>query len=73
VLYGALTKFTTFEAPGANTGPYNGTSPTSINDLGAITGYYADANSVSHGFLRSPDGKFTTFDVPARAGTVLFR
>ncbi|MGA8508093.1 MAG: hypothetical protein WB762_20995, partial [Candidatus Sulfotelmatobacter sp.] len=27
-----------------------------------------DANSVNHGFLRSPDGKFTTFDAPG-AGT----
>jgi hypothetical protein len=61
-------KFTTFEAPGANTGSYNGTSPTGINDLGAITGYYSDANSFSHGFVRSPDGKFTTFEVPGAGG-----
>jgi len=61
-------KFTTFEAPGADTGPYNGTSPTSINDLGAITGNYADANGFAHGFVRSPDGKFTTFDVPGVGG-----
>lgn len=61
-------KFTTFEAPGADTGAYNGTSPAAINDLGVITGAYTDANSVSHGFLRSPDGKFTTFDVPGAGG-----
>jgi hypothetical protein len=61
-------KFTTFEAPGANTGSYNGTSPTSINDLGAITGNYTDANSFTHGFLRSPNGHFTTFDVPGVGG-----
>jgi hypothetical protein len=61
-------KFTTFEAPGADTGAYNGTSPAAINDLGAITGSYYDANGVSHGFLRSPDGKFTTFDVPGVGG-----
>jgi hypothetical protein len=61
-------KFTTFEAPGADTGAYNGTSPAAINDLGVITGSYTDANSVSHGFLRSPDGKFTRFDAPGAGG-----
>jgi hypothetical protein len=68
VLHGFLRspegKFTTFQAPGADTtaGSFNGTNPTSINDLGAITGYYYDASGVTHGFLRSPDGKFTSFD-----------
>ena len=63
-------RFTTFEAPGADTtaGSFNGTSPNSINDLGVITGYYTDANGFSHGFLRSPDGKFTTFDVTGAGG-----
>jgi hypothetical protein len=58
-------KFTTFEAPGADTtaGSYNGTSPTSINDLGVIAGSFSDATGLTHGFLRTPDGKFTTFDV----------
>jgi len=58
-------KFTTFEASGADTTPgsYNGTSPTSINDLGVITGYFSDANGLNHGFLRDPAGNFTTFDV----------
>jgi hypothetical protein len=59
-------KFTSFEAPGADTTPndFNGTIPEAINDLGAITGFYVDAENLSHGFLRSPDGSFTTFDVP---------
>ena len=59
-------QFTTFEAPGADTtaGSYNGTSPSSINDLGVITGSFNDASGLSHGFLRTPDGRFTTFDVP---------
>ena len=55
---------TTFDAPGS----VKGTSPTGINDAGAITGSYADARSVEHGFLRAPDGTFTTFDAPG-AGT----
>jgi hypothetical protein len=58
-------KFTTFDAPGADTkaGDFNGTLPNAINDAGAITGEYYDANNEEHGFLRSPEGKFTTFDV----------
>jgi hypothetical protein len=62
-------KFTTFEAPGADTTPgsYNGTTAQSINDWGEITGYYADATGVAHGFVRSPWGAFTTFDVPGAA------
>jgi hypothetical protein len=58
-------KFTTFDSPGADTTPgdFNGTFPNAINDAGAITGFYADASGGSHGFLRSPEGAFTTFDV----------
>ena len=58
--------FTTFEAPGADTTPgsFNGTQPNSINNSGAITGAYSDANGFVHGFLRSLNGEFTTFDVP---------
>ena len=33
-----------------------------------IAGQYIDANNVSHGFLRTADGNFTTFDAPG-AGT----
>jgi hypothetical protein len=78
VFYGFLRgpggKFTSFQAPGADTtaGSYNGTSPISINDLGAITGSYYDANGFTHGFLRSPDGKFTTIDVPGAGGYGIF-
>lgn len=62
--------FTTFEAPGADTtaGSHNGTSPSSINDLGVIAGSFSDATGLSHGFLRTPDGKFTTFDVSGAGG-----
>ena len=58
--------FTTFDSPGAGTVPFdgNGTFPMSINFLGVVAGYYNDSNFVSHGFIRTPDGKITTFDVP---------
>jgi hypothetical protein len=58
--------FTTFDAPGASpTAAFGyGTVPESINDTGAVTGHYADTNGTKHGFLLSPDGKFTTFDAP---------
>jgi hypothetical protein len=48
--------FTIFDAPGADTTPndYNGTFPVSINDQGAVTGYYIDSNNVFHGFLLLP-------------------
>ena len=48
----------TFDAPGAGTGSYQGTAcqfcGLGINDAGAITGSYIDANNVYHGFLRIP-------------------
>jgi hypothetical protein len=60
-------EFTTFGAPGAGTGSYQGTGcnsdcPVRLNNSGAITRVYIDANSVYHGYLRSPDGKITTID-----------
>ena len=49
----------TFDVPGSiDTYAY------SINRTGAITGYYADASSVTHGFVRDSNGNITTFDVP---------
>jgi hypothetical protein len=59
-------RFTTFDVPGAGTvvGSWQGTWPMDINSAGAITGYYADASWVCHGFLRAPDGRITKFDVP---------
>ena len=56
--------FTTFDAPGA----VNGTFSEAINPEGTVTGYYRDANSVSHGFARAPDGTFVTFDAPGDVG-----
>jgi hypothetical protein len=59
---------TTFDAPGAGTGPLQGTYATNINPLGTIIGFSRDANDVRHGFVRSQDGTFTIFDAPG-AGT----
>jgi hypothetical protein len=56
---------TTFDVPASNG---YGTQPVGINFTGAIAGVYADSNQVNHGFVRSPDGNFTTFDAPG-AGT----
>ncbi len=62
-------KFKTFQAPGADTTPnsYNGTVAQSINDWGAVAGYYADASGLAHGFLLDCDGTFQSFDVPGAA------
>lgn len=56
----AQAKFITFDVPGT----VNGISPVSINPAGEIAGYYKDANSVSHGFVRKPDGTIIKFDLP---------
>ena len=61
----------TIDAPGAGTGPFQGSGcfastdcSVLINNAGAIAGYYLDASNVFHGYVRSPDGKFTTFNAP---------
>ena len=62
-----------FDAPGAGAtaGSFEGTACYSdcsvlINNFGAITGTYEDANNVFHGFVRSPEGKFTSFEAPGQ-------
>jgi hypothetical protein len=55
---------TTFDAPGAGTGPGQGTQPTGINEAGTIEALYADWNGAYHGSVRAANGTFTTFDVP---------
>src|SRR5262249_5362963 len=59
---------TTFDAPGAGTGAFQGTYAFAIAPSGTITGYSRDANNVRHGFIRSQQGSFTIFDAPG-AGT----
>jgi hypothetical protein len=56
--------FSTFDAPGAGTGPGQGTLPESNNTPGTIAGNYLDGRSVDHGFLFDTQGKFSVFDVP---------
>jgi hypothetical protein len=63
---------TTFDIPGAGTGPFQGSSPQGINASGTVTGEYVDASDVNHGFVRALDGTLTTFDVPG-AGTGPFQ
>jgi hypothetical protein len=62
--------FTQIDAPDAGTGPFpQGTfpsefTPMGINPAGAIIGFYVDASSVQHGFVRASGGKITEFDPP---------
>jgi probable HAF family extracellular repeat protein len=46
------------------------TVPTSINDSGAIVGYYTDSSGQSHGFLYV-NGNWATLDYPKASGTSL--
>ena len=60
-------KFTTFDAPGANTNPGYGTAPGDVqclNPAGATTGGYEDAHGREHAFIRAPDGRFTEYEAP---------
>jgi len=41
----------TFDAPGAGTGQFQGTFPSAINNAGAIAGTVVDSSNVAHGFL----------------------
>ena len=54
---GRAEKIVTFTAPGSGSAKGQGTFVSGINDAGIIGGYTVDANNVSHGFLRSPEGK----------------
>jgi hypothetical protein len=57
--------FATFDAPGAGTGALQGTMSICIDAVGDVAGFYADANSVFHGFIRAADGTITApIDAP---------
>src|SRR5580700_7049880 len=61
-----------FDAPGAGTGSGQGTLAIGINAEGETMGYFLDANSTFHGFVRSSEGRVTAFDAPG-AGTGAFQ
>lgn len=61
--------FLSFDAPGAGTSDGQGTFPVAINRSGLIVGNFTDSSRVQHGFMRAPDGTFTTFDPPGSTGT----
>lgn len=63
---------TPFDAPGAGTGMFQGTSPAVITPQGLIVGTYTDANFNSHIFLRAKDGTLTTLELPITLGAVGF-
>src|SRR5215467_12682791 len=54
----------TIDAPAAGTGPFQGTVCIGINPAGLIAGYYFDANTVTHSFVRGSDGTIMSFDAP---------
>src|SRR5208337_3404811 len=56
--------FTTFDAPAAGKGYYEGTVPLSINAVGDITGLYNVPGNVTHGFVRAANGRIVEFGAP---------
>lgn len=58
----------TFDASWAGTAPGQGTFAFVVSPAGRIMGDYIDANGAYHGFLRSPQGAFTSFDAPGAGG-----
>src|SRR5580658_6586778 len=55
---------TEFDGPDANPAAGLGTQAFANNDLGVSVGVYTDMNVVPHGFIRTADGKITSFDAP---------
>ena len=55
---------TTIDAPRAGTMSGYGTEAIAICPAGQIVGFYADNSKIMHGYVRTTDGKITTFDVP---------
>jgi uncharacterized membrane protein len=55
--------YTLFDPPGTG----SASSAVAISASGVIIGWYLDANSARHGYLRNSDGNFVTFDDPNAA------
>jgi hypothetical protein len=60
----AAPKIITFDAPNSGTAAGQGTQATGINLEGTITGNVTDSGFGTHGFVRTPTGRFTNFDAP---------
>lgn len=60
---------TAIDAPDAGTGSGQGTWATAINASEEIAGYFIDANSRCHAFVRRQNGTFTPFDGPTGCPT----
>jgi hypothetical protein len=60
-----------FDVPGAGSTPglFEGTLALGVTPLSLITGYWADSNTIYHGFVRYPNGTISKFDAPG-AGTI---
>jgi hypothetical protein len=68
-------EFTTFEAPGAGTGAFQGTwvpYATGLAANGTAAGWYIDGRNTYHGYVRTPDGRITTFDGPGEGVQATF-
>lgn len=65
-------RITTFNVPGAGTSAGQGTVGIGVSGSGLIVGYYFDATSVNHGFVRQPDGAITKFDPAGSMGTFVY-
>lgn len=57
-------KLIKFDAPGAGTDSWQGTVSVAINLQGTILGTFVDANWGTHGYMRTLEGEFATFDAP---------
>lgn len=68
----ASSRIIAFDAPGAITvaGGSDGTFPSGVDKEGTITGIYVGEDALYHGFLRSPEGEFTTFDAPGTGTSI---
>jgi hypothetical protein len=66
----AAPKIITFDAPNSGTGAFQGTEATGINLEGTITGNVTDNGFGTHGFVRTPAGRFTNFDAPGSWGAL---
>jgi hypothetical protein len=64
--YGAITELI---APSAGSGEGEGTFPEGISPNGTIVGFVQDNHELTHGFIRTPDGRYALFNVLG-AGTV---